>query len=189
MENLIKRYENGEIEANNYRLLNMTSTINTIKIFKSFNSSDTEELNKKLALVKDYLPGVGRNLEWFLEEFVSYTTPEHIAEIRKIFDDTLQMLDLAKVERDNNKKAAAFPTAYKNVVNIFYLLVNIDNKKYENCQHKYEDTHNGVWSYGCETIRYKCKHCGHGKTEYREWTEDEYGGLSELDWRLLTDRD
>ena len=83
IENIVEKYENGEIEANNYRLLNMSSTIDTIKYYKSFNPLNTRELNKALESVKDYVTSVSRNLERFLEEFASYTTPEHIAEIKK----------------------------------------------------------------------------------------------------------
>ena len=190
-ENFVEKYENGDIEPNDNRLKNMSySTIKAIQVFKSFDSSNTGELNQKLELVKNYVTSDNAIIEEFLNAFASYTTSEHIAEIKKMLDDTIQMLDYAIVkEPDNNRKMDAFPTAYKNVVNILFLLVDIEVKKYENCQHEYEDMHNEVYSIGCETIRYQCKHCGHRKTVLRKWTEDDYGGLSEHDWHLLTDRD
>ena len=181
------KFETGEVRTSDRDIENFLDSIIYVEYYISFISSDIEELNKKMDDIRDRVTWGKANLDKFLNNFSDYTIPEIVDAIHATIDDILQILNDAKLkETDATKKCTVFPKTYRKLLNIASVVIAIENSKYNQCNHEYVDTKNGVYSIGWELTRYRCKYCGQAKSERREWDDDEWGGYSESQWEMLT---
>ena len=118
--------EAGTVGTDDENIANILYNINCMETKKNFTSSDLDESNEALGqlyfMVSDAMVHLNRFIEIYNEKIKQETSDDVLIAL----DDAMQIMDEVEEETDTAKISAVFPAAYKLLLDIVPLVLELD---------------------------------------------------------------